>query len=252
MPRLLKQIVIALIFFSAVGSIAYFSLVKDEPALSPLPVQSFSPLLVISQKLLKVGDKDYDFLAEIKNPNSDFGAAEVFYELNLFDPGGGLEDSKKGKLALLPQETRFEIVSPVRTESEISRTEFKITSAVFEKLKEYIPQNIFSARNEEYSLLPSNQGFSRLKAAIINNSNFDFDRADVLVILFGEGDSVIAVNKTDIRTFLAGETRDIEIKWFSPFDGQVFRTETRVYTDVFRNSNFIKEHGTQERFQKFY
>lgn len=252
MPRLLKQIIIALIFFAAVGSTVYFFSMKGAPFAAPSPTVSISPLLTTSQKLLRVGDRDYDFVAEVKNPNLDFGAAGVFYELNLFDSGNRSIFAKKGEMSLLPGQSRFEIISPIKTGAEISRAEFKITSVTWERLKDFIPQNLFSIKNQEYSLLPQGQGFSRFRGILFNNSNFDFDRVDIFVVLYDTGGGILAVNKTDARTMLAKTERFFEVKWLDPFKEGVLRIEVSAHTDIFKNSNFLKEHGTEERFQNFY
>ena len=225
---------------------------KDAPFATPSPTVLISPLLVSSQKLLKVGEGDYDFLAEVKNPNFDFGAAEAFYELNLFDFSNKLAFMKKGSISLLPGQSRFEIISPIRTEAEISLAEFKIISVTWERLKEFIPQNLFSVKNQEYSLLPQGQGFSKFSGILFNNSNFDFDRVDVFVVLYGQDASVLAVNKTDARTILSKTERLFEVKWPISFKGEVSRIEISVHTDIFKNINFLREHGTQEKFQNFY
>ncbi len=252
MPRFLKQAIIALIFFTVIGSAAYFFSAKDDSPPMASPTASISPLLVPSQKLLKAGDRDYDFVAEIKNPNFDFGAAEVFYELRLFDFGNNPVSVRMGNISLLPGQSRFEIVSPVKTEADISRAEFKIISVTWERLKEYVPQNLFSVKNQGYSLLPQSQGFSKLSGILFNNSNFDFDRVDIFVALYDSGGGILAVNKTDARTMLAKTERFFEVKWLTSFIGQVSRIEISIHTDIFKNSNFLKEHGTEERFQNFY
>lgn len=248
MPRLLKQIIIAGIFFGLVGSAVYF-FIQDAPLLpSPSPAVSINPLLVNSQKLLKVGEGDYDFLAEIKNPNFDFGASEAFYELNLFDSGDNLILTKKGNMGLLPGQSGFEIISPIKTGVEPSRAEFKIIDVTWGRLREFIPQNLFSVKNQEYS-------GSKLKATLHNNSNFDFDRVDISVVLYGANNSILAVNKTDVRTMLSRTDRAFEAAFsaFNPADlSSVATIEVSARTDVFKNSNFIKEHGTQEKFQRFY
>src|SRR3989344_7043582 len=43
------------------------------------------PPQVVSTKLIQAGTRDYDFVAEIKNPHPQFGASEVVYELALFN-----------------------------------------------------------------------------------------------------------------------------------------------------------------------
>ena len=252
MPRFLKQIVIAAIFFILTGSIIYFYFIKDASEPIPTPAVSVQPLLVVSERLLKIGDFDYDFLAEIRNPNTDFGAAAISYELNLFDQANELVTTKKGLASLLPGQTRHEIISPIVVDKEVFKTEFKINDVVWERLKGFIPQSLFSTKNQEYSRLTSGQGFSRLRATLSNDSNFDFNRVDVHIVLFGENGNVLAINRTDIRTFLAKTARFIEVKWLKPFEGRVDRIEINAYTDVFKNENFLKEHGIQEKFQKLY
>lgn len=248
MLRLLKQIIIALIFFALVGSAVYFFLTEDTPLPSPSPAVSVSPLLVNTQKLIKVGELDYDFLAEIKNPNFDFGASQAVYELNLFDSGGNPILTKKGSATLLPGQSGFEIVSPIKTEVEVSRAEFKIIDVTWERLSEFIPQNLFLVRNQEYS-------GAKFRGTLHNNSNFDFDRVDIFVVLYDPNNNAIAANKTDIRTMLARTDRYFEVL-LSALDSVVLEREGTIEvsarTDVFKNGNFIKEHGTQEKFQRFY
>ncbi len=252
MPRLLKQIVVVAIFFLIIGSIVFYFIKDTAPEPIPTPAVSIQPLLVVSEHLLKIGDFDYDFLAEIRNPNTDLGAASVSYELNLFGQVNELVATRKGLISLLPGQTRYEIISPIVVDKEISRAEFKINDVAWERLKGFIPQSLFSVKNQEYVFLGPGQGFSRLRATLSNDSNFDFNRVDVHIVLFSENGGVLAVNKTDIRTFLAKTDRFFEVKWLELLKGRIGRIEINVYTDVFKNENFLREHGTQEKFQKFY
>ncbi len=269
MPRLLKQIIIAAAFFIIVGSIVYLSFMRNAFESMVEPAVLIQPPLILSQRLLKVNpvksseagppsaefngvkDFDYDFLAEVRNPNPDFGATDVSYKLDLFGRSGELIAMKTGSINLLPGQTRYEIISPIIVDKEISSAEFKIIDAAWERLKEFIPQSLFLVKNQEYAFLPLDLG-SRLKATLSNNSNFDFDRVDVHVILFNEDNDVLAVSRTDIRTFLAKTDRFFEVKWSPRFSGSVGRMEINAYTNVFKNENFIREHGTQEKFQRFY
>ena len=60
------------------------------------------PPQVMSTKLLKAGENDYDFVAVIKNPHPQFGASEVVFELVLFN-GDDTELSKEeGIFYILP------------------------------------------------------------------------------------------------------------------------------------------------------
>ncbi|OHB16781.1 MAG: hypothetical protein A2913_02375 [Parcubacteria group bacterium RIFCSPLOWO2_01_FULL_40_65] len=248
MKRILKQIFIAAIFFTIISSISYLFYIKDSIEPTPAPLVSIPSLEIISQNILKVADLDYDFLVKIKNPNLDFGAGNASYEVSIFSRDNNLINILSGSISLLPGQTRYEIISSIKYNQEISDIVFKITDVNWQKLKEYIPQSLFLVKNQELALDQS----PRLRATLSNNSNFDFDRADVYAVLFGENDKVLAVNKTDIRTFLSGTDRFFEVRWLKPFEGEVRRVEINAYTDMFKNENFIKQHGIQENFQRFY
>lgn len=252
MPRLLKQIVIAGIFFIIIAAISYFSFFKNYSQPKPTNSPLTQPLEIRFKKLIKISDFDYDFIVEVNNPNSDFGAAEAFYELTLLDSDGQIIISKRGSFDVLPNQVRYEIISPIKAEKEVSKVEFKINNVSWEKLKDYIPENLFLVKNKEYSLLPLAEGFSKLKATLFSSSSFDFDRVYVYIILFGQDDQILAVGRTDIRTFLGSTERFFEFKWSNRFEGEPFRIEIYPYTNVFKNDNFLKVYGTQERFQEFY
>lgn len=253
MPRLLKQAIIASIFFLIIGSIIYFSFLKSPSGPTPSPGVLIQPLQIVSENLIKIDELDYDFVVEIKNPNIDFGASDAAYELNLFNQDGQSAFVKRGSINLLPGQTRYEVITPIIVEKEITTASFKINNVDWQRLKEFIPQTLFLLKNFEYTVIkPPESGFLKLRGTLFNNSNFDFDRVDVEIVLFDETGKPIAVNKTDIRTFLAKTDRFFEVKWSKPFNQEIIRTEINAYTDVFRNENFIKEHETQEKFQRFY
>ncbi|MBI4120214.1 MAG: hypothetical protein HY454_01990 [Parcubacteria group bacterium] len=60
------------------------------------------------------------------------------------------------------------------------------------------------------------------------------------------------MNRTEIRTFLANTARGFEDSWYRPFGGQVNRVEVEAHTNIFENSNFLRQYQQPERFQQFY
>ena len=85
----------------------------------------------------------------------------------------------------------------------------------------------------------------------MNSSDFDFDKVEVGVILFGDDNQIVAVNRTNIRTFLSRTERGFSVSWPTELPESV-RQDIEVLTNVFENANFIRNYGTQERFQKYY
>lgn len=250
--RLLKQVIIASVFVLIIALPVYLSFFSgpSEPLSSPAPI--IAEPIIILEKLFKVDDFDYDFLVQIRNPNVDFGASEVMYELRLFNDSGQALFETAGSTFLLPGQNRHEIISPIRLGEEAVDFDFRIVGADWQRIDGFVLPSLLLKDINYYEVKPPEQGFSKMTGSVFNDSSFDFDRVDVHAVLFDELNVPIAVSRTDIRTFISKTERSFEIKWFSPFEGKVSRFEVNPYTNVLRNDNFIKEHGTQERFQEFY
>ncbi len=251
--RLFKQILIALIFILIVAVPVYFGFFSgpSEPISSPPP--PIAEPVILLEKLFKVDEFDYDFLVQIRNPNAGFGAPEVMYELRLFNAAGQEIFETTGSTFLLPGQTRYETISPIGALEEPESFDFRIVGADWQKVGEFVPPGLLSVKNANYSeVRPPEQGFSKITGSISNDSNFDFEKVDVYAVLFNGQNIPIAVSKTDIRTFLSRTESFFEVKWSRPLGDGMSRFEVHPYTNVLRNDNFIKEHGAQERFQRFY
>lgn len=205
-------------------------------------------LNVLSQKLIEVSPNDYDFVVQINNPNSLFGASLVRYDLNLVGKSGTV--SKSGTFYVLPGQTRFVMVSGIRSDSALIDAFVDIREVRWEKVESFDNIN-FSVQRKSYTVINRNGVFSELEAVVLNGSDFNFDKVEVGVILFNNGNDIVAVNRTDIRTFLSRTERYFKVSW--PVElPETIRQDVEVLTNVFENSNFLKKYGTQERFQKYY
>lgn len=270
--RTRKQLIIGLIFVLAIGGIGYglidqFFLTEStcfdniqngqeegvdcgilvcgkvcEPAILPLNV--------LYQKLIEVGSGDYDFVAQVYNPNPLFAASRVKYELNIAGKGiGSLQ--KAGTFYVLPGQTRYIIVPNIRNNDKLTDSTFEIKEIDWGKFQSFEGIS-FPVQRKNYTVVNKNGTFSELEAIVLNSSDFDFDKVEVGVILFSNGNNIVAINKTDIRTFLSRTERYFKVSWPVGLPANVARQDVEVVTNVFENSNFIKRYGTQERFQKYY
>lgn len=201
------------------------------------------PLQVSSEKLFTVGSGDYDFIAKIVNLNTVYGSSDVKYSVAL--PGVGI---KTGTTYILPGQTKYIVLTSIKTKNEIASAGLKINSVEWEKLN--MPAEGVNLVNRRGHFANSDTE-SSYEGIVYNDSNYDFDKVEVSVILFDSSNSVIGVNRTEIRTFLSKTERSFKISWpFALLD--VKRTDVQISTNLFENSNFIKSYGTQERFQEFY
>ena len=254
--RLTKQILIALIFFLIFGGLGFLlfrTVNPPPPPPTPNPTANLAPISIALTKLLNVQNNDYDFVAKVVNPNTDYGSAEAEYELKFYGAANTIISSKIGNFYILPGQTKYIIDTPLKFSEPISRVELIVKSVDWQKLDPIGVSGVpLIARNVNYQETRQNNLFGRAEGLILNNSDFDLGRVDALVLLFDSGDNLLAVNRTEIRTFLAKTTRGFEVSWFSPFIGRVARVEVEASTNVFENSNFLRQYQQPERFQQFY
>jgi hypothetical protein len=251
-----KQAFIAVIFFLIVGGLSFLvfrGVRPPSPTPTPNPTINLAPIQVIFTKLFNVENNDYDFLAKVTNPNTDYGSPDVEYEISFFNMSGARISQKIGSFYVLPGQTKYVIDSPLKFQETVSRAEFIIKSVDWQKLGSLAVSGVNLVPGN-YSFIPVSQPgiFGKVGGNVFNNSDFDLNRADVSVILFDSENIPLAVGKTEINTFLAKTTRGFEAAWFAPFVGNVARVDVEANANVFENSNFLRQHGGQERFKQMY
>ena len=204
-----------------------------EPAIMPISINS--------SKLFKVNSNDYDFVAQIYNPNVFYGASRLEYSIDAFN--------YRGSTYILPGQTKWLVLTALKSSQEVGDAKLVINNAQWEKMN--MPNNAvnFTLRRKDYR--PTPRG-SELEAILYNESNFDFDKIDVAVILFDNTGKIVGVGKTDIRTFVAKSERGFNVAWPFALSRNVARQDVEASTNLFENSNFIKSYGSPEKFQKFY
>lgn len=208
------------------------------------------PPKVILTKLIKVGEGDYDFIAEIENPHDQFGASETAYELMLFNGGGEELVKEEGTFYMLPKQTKYLVLTHFTAEKNAQKVDFKIKNVTWQKLDSLEGMNLI-IRNQEYNILDGGAG-SALDAVIFNDSNFDFGVVNIDIVLYDYRGEIIGVSRSDIRTFLARTERSFTVAWPFKINGHVARVEIHPSTNLFENSNFIKRYGsTLEKFQQY-
>lgn len=276
MPRILKQIVFGsgflVIFGFLVLGVYYFQ--QIDPTCSDqiknqgeegldcgfvcgnTCLESLAPIEVKNAYLFKIAESgrnnDYDVLFKIRNPNTRFGASQVEYEVDLFDSQNLLFLRKRGFSYIMPGQTKFIFEPAIQTSLLVKRVELKIIKVGWERLQGVSGEEVsFTLRNKDY-LANSKPGvFSHVRGTIFNASNFDFNRVDIIVLLF-KGETLIRANRTDLRTFLAQTERYFEVDWISDFGLIPDRVDVEVSTNVFESYNFIQRYGIPEKFQQPY
>lgn len=203
---------------------------------------------------IELKDNHYDLVAKIVNPNPNYGLSLIRYTFKVLDEAGALLLEQKGKDFILPGESKYLIesnlalsVSPAKIEltiDKVSKEDWLKLSQDYQAPEIYIHDKLVQP-------LPDNKEGAQASGIIKNNSNYDFEKILVAIILFDENDKIIGVNKTEARTVLAGEDRYFSALWFSPLDGGIKSAEMQVDTNLFSNDNFMLRFGASEKFQEY-
>ncbi len=254
--RTQRQVLIAVIFFlvvAGIGFLGYWRFAPAKPTPTPNPTANLAPIKIVFTKLFNVENNDYDFLAKVNNPNTDYGSGDVEYILNFYNSSGQLITSKTGSFYILSGQTKYVIDSPLKFQAPIDHFDFKIQSVDWQKLQPLAASGAtLLVKNVAYSQVSQPGIFASVGGQVFNSSDIDLNRVDVAVVVLDANQEPIAVNLTNILTFLARTTRGFEVTWFSPFVGQMGRIDAEANANVFENSNFIRQYGGQEKFKQMY
>jgi len=203
-------------------------------------------LEIISQDFIFTTSDNFDLVAEVRNPNANWGAESMIYEFTFYNANNQLIGSKQGSTYILPQETKYIVEQRIYLTETPSLMKFELADINWQKLIGFSELQI-RVKTKNPRIM---DGKYNLYGAIENKSNYNLDKIEAVGLLFDEDYGIIAVGKTEIRTFLIGETRDFEINWPSA-NKEIYSSEIKVYTNIFLDENFMKVHATPEKFKEY-
>ncbi|MAF20385.1 MAG: hypothetical protein CMI55_01755 [Parcubacteria group bacterium] len=269
--RLVKQIIIAFIFFSILAGIGfliyYFNrtipscddgiLNQSEERIDCggpcAPCQSINTedLEVLLVKAVSAQDSFYDLIVQIRNPNKNYGSGRVPYRFRLNDVEKDLTLEFSGLTFILPNQSKYLIETKVEFSGQAPKIEFSLGEVEWQKLEDYQPPQLI-VQQKEYRLLDGDQlGSSQARGVLVNKSNFGFEKINIDVLLLDSFQNILAVNTTEMKTLLAGQERDFFINWTGEIPGEVASVEIEAETDIFDSSNYLSPGGEPGRFQEY-
>ena len=143
--RVLKQLIIGLVFaliLSGIGYGIYSGLVtkvsctdgikngKEEGidcgilACGKQCEPEIKPINIISSRFFQIGAGDYDFVAQLSNPNVSYGASRLEYNLG----------SSSGSSYILPGQTKWVVLTALKIPDGVEGVQLVIKNAQWEKL----------------------------------------------------------------------------------------------------------------------
>lgn len=237
-----------LIIFALIGW-GFWAWLGPEPELAPPEAPEIKPLQVLETRALALRPGFVDLYARIKNPNPEFGVADLLYTWRVFDKAGGLMLSRPERDFVLPQSEKVLVVQAVKVNSEVGRIEIELRPERWVGIKDYLPPRLFVTRKSLKAPRDPALGTLVLEGEAANRSNFDFDRVLIKAVLKNSSGQIVAVGQHEIRTLAAGESRFFRISWFDPLPVVSAQIQVVAETNVFINENFIKSKGILQPFQ---
>ncbi|HWA64274.1 MAG TPA: FxLYD domain-containing protein [Candidatus Paceibacterota bacterium] len=207
-----------------------------------------TPVQIQNIQLVKTPAGDYDFAARIYNPNVEYGIESGVFDIVIINPAGveALRIARQ-MFYMLPGQTKYLVAASLKNIPDGASAHVDLKSIEWIHTVGTVSSELTLGR-QHFDVGPTDTSFD---AVITNNSDFDFDQIDVAVLLLDAKGNSIAVNTTNAQTIPSHTDRYFRVVW--PF---AVPTGTQVQafidTNVFDNSNFLKYHGTQEKFQQFF
>lgn len=203
-------------------------------------------LKIISQGFIPTEEGNFDFVAKIENPNPDWGVEFLRYRFYMYDQNDEQIGFKEGKTYVLPQETKYLIEQRIGF-PKLGRINLEIRELIWQKIKDFEEIEI-RIRNKELKI--TEQGFNKLVGNVENKSSYDLDKIEINGLLYNGG-RLVGAGKTTMNTVLMGETRYFEISWPYEIIDEITSFELKPHTNIYLNDNFLKTHGTEEKFKEY-
>jgi hypothetical protein len=198
------------------------------------------PLEVVYQKIIPTSENNFDLVAEIKNPNNNWGAKSVGYALDIYNEQDESIISKQGFFYILPQENKYIVEPKISLSEKPAKVEFKIISTSWQRLSGF---RDLALRIRDKKIQAGEGLQTWVSGVVTNNTNYDLGKVELVGIIFDADGEIIAAGKTEVTTVLRNENRYFEINWPQSINEEIFSYDIRAYTDVFSPDNFIDIQG---------
>jgi len=223
MNRITKQILYGIIFvIILMGIIIVCVFPKTEDNISDVPTESQRQnlrILSFDEIPSSTGLRS-DYAIKIFNPNNSFGASVIKYSM----------DSQKGKTYALPLEKKYIII--VNEKKGLEEENFSIGEIIWVRISNSESENLI-AQNKQYS----GDEKSAVSATISNESDYDFLKVDIDVILYNTNDDPIAVSYSQLDNVLSHEKRFFETMWPQRLNDNVSNVYFQVSSNIMDEEN---------------
>jgi len=255
--RTQKQVIIFFTTFIFLGlALLVFALIfsgKPKPSPPPLtgeesvetPKVVFKDIEVISSNLVAIEgrEKIYDIIAEIKNPNLEYGSPSFVYEFVFKDQAGAETKRLSGTSFVLANQTRYLIKQAIRLPADPFSVELNILSQTWKRLAPFESSGL---KIGDLKIRRDNElGNTYVSGLVHNRTPYNLREVDINIVLYLPGatgkENIIAAGATNIQLLNRGDTRSFQILW--PSILPYVDMDAKVESNFFENDNFIRDYA---------
>lgn len=188
-------------------------------------------------------DQVYDFMAKVKNPNTNFFAKVSYCFV------GDQKDLACADSIVFPEEEKYLLIISKKIENNPKNIEFKVKNVFWERVdirkypnwKEYYDLRAnFKTDNikfEKETSSSAGKNFNNLNFTIENQSPYNYWEVPLQIILMNRG-SVVGVNTYNISEFRSSDLKDIKMTWPNSVSS-VSDVKILLNLNVLDESNYI-------------
>lgn len=267
--RTKKRIIILFVYiiiFAAIAVLLYFWFVPKATCLDGIKNQNEEDVDCggVCKKCEKIEVKDlvvnkagaiesgipgqFDFYAEVFNPNNSFGSKSFEYEFIFKNSSGEKISSAKGKDFILPGEAKYIIELNASSAADFSSLEVKTTNSQWIEFNEYYEKPQLKITNKNYSESNTADIFGSARGLLKNDSPYDFTLIKIKVILRDANGNILALNSTEVKTVKTGEEREFTVFWPKNFPGTVMRVDVWAEVNIFDSESFMRKYFKSQSF----
>ena len=180
----------------------------------------------------------------LRNPNSNFGAVNIPYTIEIFDVQQQLIGTRDGKTFLSPRENRPIIQNAIDVKGRIPASADVVLGEIT------WAENPVGVSSDprlvvvEKELVRDNSGpeFAEARGVIRNDSPFEYFQVFVNVLLYSQSQDLVAVRITELRNIAPAASREFRVAWRIPID-EAFTVDVHAFTNLFAEGNFVKQYN---------
>ncbi len=211
-------------------------------------------------KAIPDGENNYDLVAKIINPNSNWGIKSLDYSFSVYDENNSLIGAEGGSDYIMPDISEAinsrlaedgENSDPVRIVKYIIKNDFKsyskpsetminLDNIIWGKIEDLKKPNIYIT-DKKFGYPTDGTSFYEASGVTNNKSAYSFERVNIKAVLYDDFDRPIAAGATNQWTVKSGQGWIFNFHWNHPIEEKISRLDYQIETNILDEENYIKE-----------